>query len=120
MSYGYSDDLRKSCLSYYDKSGKTQKEVSQIFGIGLKTLSNWICLRKKGNYSRRSSPNNRNCPKLDKELVLSYISSNPDAYLIEISEHFDVSISGAHYALKRFGITRKKNDSLRGTRRGKT
>ena len=113
MTYGYSDDLRKSCLSCYDKSGKTQKEVAQIFGISERTLSNWIRLRKQGDYSCRSNQKNRHCPKLDDSLLLSYISENPDAYLYEIGEHFGVTAPGVFYALKRLGVTRKKNYSLR-------
>lgn len=120
MTYGYSDDLRKSCLSYYDKSGKTQKEVAFIFSIGLKTLSNWINHRKRGDYSLRVNQKKRNCPKLDQASLLSFISQFPDAYLHEIAEHFNVTIPGVHYAFKRCGITRKKNNTLRRERREKT
>lgn len=119
MTYGYSDDLRNSCLSYYDKSGKAQKEVALMFGIGLKTLSNWLRLRKEGSVSLRSNQKARHCPKLEEQALRSYIAAHPDAYLHEIAEHFDVSIPAVHYAFKRLGITRKKNHALRGTGRNK-
>ena len=72
MTYGYSDDLRNSCLSYYDKSGQPQKEVALMFGIGLKTLSNWIRLRKQGSAPLRSNQKARHCPKLDEHSLRSY------------------------------------------------
>lgn len=119
MTYGYSDDLRKMCLSYYDKSEKPQKEVALMFGIGLKTLSNWLRDRKEGFTSLRSEQKARHCPKLDDQSLRTYIGENPDAYLYEIAEHFDVSIPAVHYAFKRLGITRKKNHALRGAGRNK-
>ena len=90
-----------------------------MFGIGLKTLSNWIRLRKQGSAPLRSNQKARHCPKLDEHSLRSYIADNPDAYLQEIAEYFDVSIPAVHYAFKRLGITRKKNHALRGTGRSK-
>jgi transposase len=113
MTYGYSDDLRIAALSYYDREGVSQKDVSVIFGVSLKTLGNWVRLRKEGNFSRRSAQKKRESYKLDEAELRQYISDNPDAYNREVSLHFGVHPTSIFYARKRLGLTRKKNDSIR-------
>lgn len=113
MSYGYSDDLRMAALSYYDKGGVTQSQVSEIFGVALKTLSNWIRLRKAGDFSRRSGQKKKGAVKIDEAALQNYIEAHPDAYNREVAEHFGVHPTTIHYARKRLGITRKKNSALR-------
>ena len=116
MTYGYSDDLRSAALSYYDKGGVTQKEVSEIFGVGLKTLSNWIRLRKSGDYSRRSQQKKKSAVKLDESALLQYIKENPDAYNHEVGMHFNVHPTTIFYARKRLGLSRKKNGVVSGAK----
>jgi transposase len=114
MTYGYSDDLRIAALSYYDKEDVTQKQVSNIFGISLKTFSNWIRLRKSGDFSRRPSGTKRPSIRLDESSLVEYISDNPDSYLHEVAQYFSVHPTTIYYALKRLGITRKKNRTVSG------
>ena len=72
MTYGYSDDLRTAALSYYDRENVTQHAVSEIFGISLKTVSNWIRLRKDGNFSRRSCAKVGTAYRLDEDALKRY------------------------------------------------
>lgn len=112
MTYGYSDDLRKAALACYDRGGCTQAMASDVFGIGLKTFSNWIRLRKGGDVSRRSSQKPKGALKLEECKLREYIARHPDQYLHEIAAQFGVHPTSIHYACKRSGITRKKNGTI--------
>jgi transposase len=108
MTYGYSDDLRQAALNYYDSENITQKQLCAIFGISLKTFSNWIRGKKQGVYSRRVNQKKKGATKIDESQLREYIQQNPDAYNHEIGSHFSVHGTTIHYACKRLGISRKK------------
>ncbi len=56
MPHGYPIELRARALSSLD-SGKSRKDVCEIFDISLKTLFNWIKLRKEtGDVQIRAMP----------------------------------------------------------------
>lgn len=112
MTYGYSDDLRQAALEYYDSENVTQKQVCAIFGMSLKTFSNWIRLKKQGVYSRRLNQKKKGATKINESKLREYITENPDAYNHEIGEYFGVHGTTIYYACKRLGITRKKNQSI--------
>ena len=115
MSYGYSDDLRKAALDCYDRGGRPQAEVCEIFGIALKTFSNWLRQRREtGTFLRRACERERSPYKLSKAELAEYIAAHPDAYLKEIAQHFSLHPSTIHYACIRFGMTRKKNRAVSG------
>jgi len=118
MTYGYSDDLREKALAYYDASGKSQSEISGIFGIHLRTFAQWVKLRKSGDFHRRPQQKKRAPLKIDDAALRGYIEAHPDAYFREIAVVFKVSDAGILKACRRLGITRKKNTALRRTRRG--
>jgi transposase len=111
MSYGYSNDLRDKALLYYKKSGASQQMVSEIFGISLRTLNEWVRCSKTEDYhrceTRRKRPH-----KIDADSLRAYIKTHPDAYLREIATHFNVSDVGIMKALRRVCISRKKNQPL--------
>ena len=46
---------------------------------------------------------------LDRKSLLAYFSQHPDAYLLEVGNHFRVSGTAIFKACKRWKITRKKN-----------
>jgi len=50
--------------------------------------------------------------KINPERFLSYMAANPDAYEREIAAEFGCVRSAVQQAFKRYGITRKKEDSL--------
>ena len=108
MTYGYSDDLRQAALKYYDSENVTQKQVCGIFGISLKTFSNWIHQKKQGIYSRRLNQSRKGATKINESRLKEYIKENPDAYNHEIGEYFGVHSTTIYYACKRLGISRKK------------
>ena len=117
MSYGYSIELRTRALAYLDQGEKRQK-VCDVFGISLKTLFNWIKLRERtGDVKCKVYPKVRSNRKLHKEELLAYLEKYPDHYNHEIASAFGVKASSVFTALRKFGITRKKNDTLQRKRR---
>ncbi len=121
MSYGYSDDLRKAALDYYDRGVCTQAEVCAIFGLSVKTLSNWLRQRREtGEFSRRASGHPQPMYRIDAVALRNYFEAHPDAYLHEASAVFGVSPSGIYRACRRLGFTRKKNRAVSGARRSGT
>ncbi len=120
MTYGYSDDLREKALRYYDKGGKSQAEVSDIFGVSHRTFAQWVRLRKAGDFRRRPQQKRRASTKIESAALRRYIEKHPDAYLREIAVVFKVSDVGILKACRRLGITRKKNTAVLRTRRSGT
>ena len=120
MTYGYSDDLREKALKFYDKGGKSQAEVSDIFGVSHRTFAQWVKLRKAGNFRRRAQQKRRTPMKIESAALRKYIDEHPDAYLREIAVVFEVSDVGILKACRRLGITRKKNTAVLRARRSGT
>jgi len=120
MTYGYSNDLREKALRYYDKGGKSQAEVSGIFGVSHRTFAQWVKLRKAGNFLRRAQQKRRAPTKIEGGALRRYIEQHPDAYLWEIAVVFKVSDVGILKACRRLGITRKKNTAVLRARRSGT
>lgn len=107
MPNGYSNDLRERVVSYYD-ADHTQEETCVQFSISRASLKRWLKLRRDtGSVALKSRPPNRN-RKLDGEKLKAYIAEHPDAYLREIAEIFEVSVSSVWYACQRHKISRKK------------
>ena len=50
--------------------------------------------------------------KIDEKALITYVNQNPDYYLKDIAEHFNVTASAIFFALKRLKITLKKSVSL--------
>jgi transposase len=119
MTYGYSDDLREKALKYYESSGKSQAEVSSIFGVSHRTFAQWVKLCKTGDFRRRPQPKRRAPTKIESAALRTYIDRHPDAYLREIAVVFKVSDVGILKACRRLGITRKKNAAVLRTRRSR-
>lgn len=105
---GYSVDLREKVMNYLDK-GHTIKETSEVFEVGTTTIKEWKKLRaEKGSLSPRQHI--RTSSKINSDHLVAYINKHPDSFLVEIAEVFNCTPQGIFYALKRLGITRKKND----------
>jgi transposase len=103
----YSIDVRKKVMNYLDK-GHTIKETSEVFDVGTTTIKRWKRLRaESGSLEHRT--HKRTCSKICPDRLVAYISEHPDSFLIEIAAIFNCTPQAVFYALKRLGITRKKN-----------
>lgn len=97
----YSDDIKKLVLEKISQ-GMSDTEAMKFFKIGRTTICRWkkegIKQRVKKSYVKKIKP----------EELIKYIEDNPDAYLKEIAQEFNVSSVAVHKRLKSLGITRKK------------
>ena len=103
----YSVDLREKVMDYMD-SGNSIRQTSKVFGVGTTTIKEWKKLRTEtGTLEKR--PLDRKSPKLSPDRLVAYINEHPDSFLEEIAEAFGCTPQAVFYALRRNGITRKKN-----------
>jgi len=105
----YSTDLRKRVLKYVEDGGSKEDAVN-IFGVCMKTIWNWIKRNKQGNLPPKIKEVRPR--KIDNDRLKKCIEDNPDAYLREIAEEFDVTASAVFYACKRLRITLKKRQQI--------
>jgi transposase len=102
----YSNDLRIKALDYIEKGG-SKEEASQIFGITIRTLFNWIKRKKIGCLSP-SKRKERTPHKIDSEKLKAYLQKHPDAYLREIAQFMGAPVTTVFYACKRLKFNLKK------------
>jgi transposase len=81
----------------------TFEATAERFGIGIRTLFRW--------QNKIEPQTNRNKPatKINMDLLKDDVKLHPDDYLFERAERFNVSTTGIFYALRRLGISYKKN-----------
>ena len=110
MIMSYSIDLREKVIKHHEK-GNSIKATAELFEIGTTTVSEWIKLKKEtGELEKR--PLNRTHKKIEPKKLKAYVKENPDHFQKEIAKAFDCTQQAVFLALKRLGITRKKNDNL--------
>ena len=101
----YSKDFRKKVLLIKEQEKLTFKETAKRFHIAKASIQNW--LKKLEPCSKRNKPATKiNMEDLKKDLVLY-----PDAYLAERAERLNVSKNCVFYAIRRLGVSYKKNSS---------
>lgn len=112
MTYGLS--FRHKVFKIKASEGLTYEETAKRFGIGKTTLVRW--------HQRLTPLMNRNKPatKVDMNILKQDIKDYPDAYQHERAERLQVSQAGIWYALKRLGVTYKKNSTASQSRSRKT
>lgn len=98
-------------MKFIDKGNSIRKTAEQ-FEIGETTIKEWKKLRKETGLLEKR-PLNRPHKKIDPEKLRAYLKENPDAYQYEIAEAFGCVQNAVFVALKRLGITRKKNERIR-------
>lgn len=108
----YSLDFRRKVLLVRQKEGLTIEEVSKRFGIGKMSVLRWL-KRLESKVHR-----NKACVKVDIDALKDDIQAYKDAYYYERAKRLGVSSAGIFKAMKRLGITFKKNSlSSQGPRR---
>jgi len=99
----YSLDFRKRVFAIQNKEGLTFKQTSARFGVGMRTLFSWKTRIKP------CTTRNKPATKINMELLKKDVEENPDSFQWERAKKFEMSQRGIGYALKRLGITYKKN-----------
>ncbi len=109
----YSLDFRKQVFKVKEKNNFTFEETSKHFGITIRSLFRW---------SKRLEPKlkrDKPASKVDMKRLEKDVKKHPDSYQYERAEKFGVTQSAIYYALKRLGISVKKNASSPKSKRRK-
>lgn len=101
----YSIDFRIKVLEIKEKEGLSFAQVAKKFHIGIASVVRW-----KSNLEPVRK-RNKAATKINMEALKEDIQTYPDAYQYERAERFGVTQTGIWHALKRLGITYKKNIS---------
>ncbi len=99
----YSIDFRRKVLSVREKEGLTIAEVADRFCVGIASVVRWI----KNPEPQRTR--NKPATKIDRIALARDVREHPDAYQAERARRLGVSEKGIGHALRRMGITYKKN-----------
>jgi len=109
----YSLDFRKKVFQYKKKERLTFDQTSKHFDIPIRTLFRW---------SKRLEPcvtRNKPATKIDMDALAKDIEAHPDDYQWERAIRFGVTQTAIRFALKRLGVSYKKNaETSEGQRRG--
>ena len=109
----YPLQFREKVFATKDKFDLTFEETSQRFDIPIRTLFRWQ--QKIAPCVTRNKP----ATKIDMDRLAQHVDKYPDAYLRERGEVFGVTFQVIHCALKRLGISYKKNSTAsKSQRRG--
>ena len=104
--------FREKVFATKDKFDLTFEETSQRFDIPVRTLFRWQ--RKLEPCTTRNKP----ATKIDMEALAKDVEMSPNAYLWERAKRFNVRLESIFYALKRLGVSVKKNtQTSQGQRR---
>ena len=109
---GYDIKFRERVMDYL-REGHTEKETAATFKVSTFTIWKWKSML---NESGTLAPKKRKetWRKIDPDKLRKYVEEHPGAYQHEIAAAFGVRLFAIQKALKRLGITRKKNHSLQG------
>jgi transposase len=94
------------------QEGLTIEETAKRFGVGKMSVLRWS--KRLESKTHR----NKSCVKIDMKALKEDIQTYQDAYYYERAKRLGVSAAGVFKAMKRLGITFKKNSlSSQGQRR---
>ena len=109
----YSLDFRKKALSVRSRENLTIKETAARFDVGVSSINRW--LKKIEPITKRTKA----ATKIDMDALAKDVATYSDSYLRERAARFNVSTYGISLALKRLGISYKKNSGASQSRRRK-
>ena len=89
------------------RSGGSKAEAARRYDISEATVYSWL-----NRPDLRPTIVKRRRRKLDWQAVAEHVKQYPDARLVDRAQHFGVTISSMHYALKQMKITRKKRAKI--------
>jgi putative transposase len=113
----YSEDLRKRLLGFLEE-GNSISEASRIFSVCRETIYKWLRLGPENLKPQKTGPKSHT--KLVPEKLALLVKEKPEAYLSELADELGVSSYAVSYGLKKLKITRKKKQSVQGTKRRAT
>lgn len=106
----HSEDLRRRVIKYV-RQGGSKAEASRLFDVCRATIFAWL---KQGEEHARQKPGPKMATKVDMKKLSAMAEKGTEKMLKEIAKEFSVDESTISKAMKRLGLTRKKNHTLRG------
>jgi transposase len=107
----YDKKFRERAVLFKD-SGHTFEELKKVFGICHHTYYKWKKNKETtGFYVSKSTEKVTRKRKIDPQELVSAVEEKPDAYLRELAEKFNCSITAVHKRLEQLKITYKKRHS---------
>lgn len=108
----YPSSFRRKVLSVRSNEGLTIAEVAARFCVGIASVTRWI--KNPDPKLTRNKP----ATKIDMDALAKDVKTHPDAYQYERAARLGVSEKGIGHALRRMGVSYKKNaPSSEGGRR---
>ncbi|MGP9750764.1 IS630 transposase-related protein [Psychrobacter sp. AOP22-C2-15] len=98
----YSLDFRKQVLRSID-DGMTFAQASKFYNLSPTTIQNWK-RRVHSKTTRQTKPY-----KIPDDVLLNDVKKHPDDYQYERARRLNCSKTGIYHALKRLGISQKKD-----------
>lgn len=108
----YSLDLRQRAIALLD-CGRSAREVGEVLGIHDRTVSGWKKRHGEGRLAA-AYPASRGAYRIDDAALKAHLKEHPDAYLSELAEVAGGTSQGIRDAIKRLGISRKKDAAIPG------
>ena len=99
----YSADFRAQVLKSVKQQGMSIRQACAFYDISKATLQNWL-KDPSINLTRNKPPS-----KIPNDALLKDVEQHPDDYLYERAQRFGCSKSGIEAALKRLGVSQKKD-----------
>jgi len=107
--------LRELAVKY--RETHTGKETCEAFEISASALKSWRKRHKEGG-SLENKVLNRKEKKINPEKLRQDVREHPDDFNGERAQRFNCSAEAIRLALKKHGITKKKERNLRRRARG--
>jgi transposase len=99
----YSRDFRRQVLAIRDKENLSMALVAKHFGVSLKSVLRW-----SKNIEAKTT-RHKPATKIDMEALKMDVKTYPDALQSERGQRLGVSEGCVFHALKRLGVSYKKN-----------
>lgn len=118
-------DLRKRIVAAFDRGGRKQKEVAELFSVSAGTVSKLLRQRRDTGDLAPLYANCKGKPKIlaaDEQKLRELVAAKPDMTLTELRDGAGLActIQAVHYALGRMGMTFKKRRSAQASRIART
>lgn len=98
----YSLDFRRQVLESID-DGMTYVQAAEFYNLSPTTIQNWK-RRVHSKTTRQTKPY-----KISDDVLLNDVKEHPDDYQYERARRLNCSKTGIYHALKRLGISQKKD-----------
>jgi transposase len=110
----YPTSFRRKVLSVREKEGLTIAQVAKRFCVGVASVTRWI--KTPDPKTTRNKP----ATKIDMTMLEADVRMHPDSYQAERAKRLGVSTQGINHALKRLGVSYKKNTAASQSPRRRT